>query len=311
MCSKVREHLEEIESLGGMRKAIEKGIPTAKVEKSAAKKQARIDSKEDVIVGVNAFVSEASTELDVRVVDSEGVKKEQIESLAKLKANRDGTELTKCLKNIEKAAKDKSGNLLELCVEAAKARATTGEISTALEKVYGRYEKLSSPSSGIYMEARKDNSHLTQDFKNLIDRFIEKYGRRPRMLVVKMGQDGHDRGAKVIASGFSDLGFDIDLGALFQNPKDVARQAVDNDVHLVGVSSQAAGHNFLVAELIKELSLLGAKEIKVIVGGVIPKNDYKFLKDKGVDAIFGPGTPVDVSAKKILTELFLDKKVEA
>lgn len=294
--------IQEVEELGGMTKAIETGLPKMKIEEAAARKQARIDSATDTIVGVNKFQTEEKTNIDLLEVDNSTVRNSQIERLNLLKKDRNISEVTKSLEEITKCAASGEGNLLDLAVKAAKARASLGEISTALEKVFGRHKATIKSISGVYMNEVADNT----EFKNaqaLSNKFAEMEGRRPRILVAKMGQDGHDRGAKVIATSFADLGFDVDIGSLFQTPQEVAYQAAENDVHIVGVSSLAAGHKTLIPELIKELKKIGRQDIMVIVGGVIPPKDYDFLYKAGVAGIFGTGTVIAVAAQEILAKL--------
>ncbi len=291
--------MEEVEALGGMTKAIEAGIPKLRIEEAAAKKQARIDSGSDIIVGVNAFENGARAELDILEVRGDEVREAQVAGLAALRAARDRQAVDKALTALSKCAKDGKGNLLALAVEAAKVRATLGEISAALEENWGRYVAKTQTISGVYSNEMKMN----KDFEAALlasDRFAEKAGRRPRIMVAKMGQDGHDRGAKVVATSFADLGFDVDMGPLFQTPKEAAKQAVENDVHILGASSLAAGHKSLVPAVLAELKALGREDILVIVGGVIPAQDYEFLYDQGVAGIFGPGTKIAQAATAIL-----------
>ena len=297
------EHLmREIEELGGMTKAIEAGIPKLRIEEAAARKQARIDSGIDVIVGVNAFQSSKRASLDILEVKGAEVLKEQLEGLNRLKANRDKSLVSKALDALEKAAGREDQNLLTLAIEAAKARATLGEISAALENPWGRYVAKTQTISGVYSNEMKKN----KDFEQALiasNEFAIKAGRRPRIMVAKMGQDGHDRGAKVVATSFADLGFDVDMGPLFQTPAEAAKQAVENDVHVLGVSSLAAGHKTLVPAVMEELTKLGRPDILVIVGGVIPSQDYDYLYNIGVAGIFGPGTAIANAAKSIITVL--------
>ncbi len=292
----------EVEQLGGMSKAIEAGIPKMRIEEAAARKQARIDSGKDVIVGVNRYQNEDRAEFDIREVDNDAVRLSQIARLEKLKADRNSSEVTLALEAISHAAKTGAGNLLALAVEAARKRATLGEISDAMEKEFGRHKATIKSISGVYSAEAKDDSSF-KEAKDLADKFSELEGRRPRIMVAKMGQDGHDRGAKIIATGFADLGFDVDIGPLFQTPEEVAMQAVENDVHIVGASSLAAGHKTLVPALISELKRLGRGDIMVIAGGVIPPNDYEFLQKAGVSAVFGPGTVLSKAAMEILNKL--------
>ena len=291
--------MEEVEALGGMTKAIEAGIPKLRIEEAAAKKQARIDSGADVIVGVNAFENATRAALDILEVRGDEVREAQVAGLANLRAARDQQAVDKTLAELSKCAKTGAGNLLELAVKAAKERATLGEISLALEENWGRYVAKTQTISGVYSNEMKMN----EDFEAALvvsDRFADKAGRRPRIMVAKMGQDGHDRGAKVVATSFADLGFDVDMGPLFQTPKEAAKQAVENDVHILGVSSLAAGHKTLVPAVLAELKALGRADILVIVGGVIHAQDYQFLYDQGVAGIFGPGTKIAEAATAIL-----------
>lgn len=292
-------HIEEIESLGGMAKAIETGLPKMRIEEAAARKQARIDSGQDVIVGVNRYQSGQDSDIEILEVDNTLVRRSQLERLKKLKKERDNNAVKLALDAITKCAETGEGNLLELAVDAARKRATLGEISYACEKVFGRYVAVIRSISGVYSGEMSQDREFRKA-REMSDRFAKMAGRRPRILVAKMGQDGHDRGAKIIATSFADLGFDVDIGALFQTPLEAARQAVENDVHIVGVSSLAAGHKTLVPGLINELRKLGRNDIMVVVGGVIPKQDYEFLYSSGVTAVFGPGTVISVAAQEIL-----------
>ncbi len=294
--------IEEVESLGGMTQAIESGIPKLRIEEAAAARQARIDSGEEIIVGVNRFQSNALPDFEILEVDNTAVRQEQIEKLKTLKAERNPQSVQAALNNLQQAAASGNGNLLELAIVAARHRATLGEISEAMEKVFGRYTATIQTVSGVYSGAMKDQKTVAE-VRELSDRFAELDGRRPRILIAKMGQDGHDRGAKVIATGFADLGFDVDMGPLFQTPEEVAKQATENDVHVIGASSLAAGHKTLVPQLIEALQTLGRPDIKVVAGGVIPPGDYEFLRKAGVAGIFGPGTPVAESAREILNTL--------
>jgi methylmalonyl-CoA mutase len=299
MADKAWALIEEIEENGGMAKAIEQGIPKLRIEESAAKKQARIDRGEDVIVGVNKYQLEKEDDLDILEIDNVAVRESQIKRLKEIKFSRDTAAVTEALANITATAKGAKGNLLDLAIKAARLRATVGEISDAMEEEFGRYKAESRTISGVYGAPYEDDADW-QAIKADIETFEGQYGRRPRMLVCKMGQDGHDRGAKVIATAFADVGFDIDLSPMFSTPAEVAKQAVENDVHVVGVSSQAAGHKTLVPSLIDELKKLGAHDIIVVAGGVIPKQDYNYLWDAGVKGIFGPGTKIPVSARSVL-----------
>ncbi len=292
--------IEEVEEMGGMTKAIEAGIPKLRIEEAAARKQARIDSGRDKIIGVNIFQLEEESAMDILQVDNDAVRISQIERLVKTKAERNEEACQDALKALTEAAQSGSGNLLALSVEAARLRATLGEISSALEVVYGRYSAQIRSISGVY----SNESAMDKDFieaRRRSDEFAELAGRRPRILVAKMGQDGHDRGAKVIATSFADIGFDVDMGPLFQTPAEVAKQAAENDVHMVGVSSLAAGHKTLIPELISELKKLGREDIGVIAGGVIPEQDFEFLYNAGCVGIFGPGTKIAKAAQEILT----------
>jgi methylmalonyl-CoA mutase len=294
--------IEEVEAKGGMAKAIETGLPKLKIEEAAARKQARIDRGEDVIVGVNKYRLEEEPEVDTLYVDNEAVRVSQIERLQSIKASRDSTSVSKALAALSNAAEIGKGNLLALSIDAIRTRATVGEVSSALETVYGRFTAQAQTVSGVYGGAyQEDDSWLS--ISDDIEHFVSLHGRRPRMLVSKMGQDGHDRGAKVIATAFADVGFDIDLSPLFSTPDEVAKQAIENDVHIVGVSSQAAGHKTLVPALIQSLKNQGADDILVIVGGVIPQQDYEFLYEAGVKGIFGPGTSIPIAAREVLNTL--------
>ena len=294
--------IQEVEQLGGMSKAIESGLPKMRIEEAAAKKQARIDSGEDVIVGVNNYLTDDQQDFEILEIDNEKVRNGQIDCLNQLRANRNQDDVNDVLIRLENAANTGNANLLELAVEAAEKRATLGEISLALENSFGRYKAIINSISGVYSSEMKNNESF-QEARKLADEFAANDGRRPRILVAKMGQDGHDRGAKVIATGFADLGFDVDIGPLFQTPKEVARQAAENDVHILGVSSLANGHKTLVPEVIKELKELGRKDIMVVAGGVIPQQDYQFLYNAGVSFVFGPGTKIPEAAIDILTKL--------
>ncbi len=301
LVEKAWKHIEEIESYGGMTKAIEKGIPKMRIEQSATKKQAKIDSKRDIIVGVNDFKVDYDEQIQYLEINNKKVKDLQIERLKEVKKARDQKKVDISLTNLTNAASTNE-NLLALAVEAAKNRATIGEISTALEKVFTRYKAKINTFTGVYSkEIKNDNSF--KEAVELADKFSAIDGRRPRILVAKMGQDGHDRGAKVVATSYADLGFDVDIGPLFQTPFEAAKQAIENDVHILGISSLAGGHKTLVPEVIKELKKYQREDIMVIVGGVIPKQDYAFLKQEGVTAIFGPGTKISETAKTILTIL--------
>ncbi|MDG2357260.1 MAG: methylmalonyl-CoA mutase [Polaribacter sp.] len=292
----------EIEDLGGMTKAIEKGIPKMRIEEAAAIKQAKIDSGLDVIVGVNKHQLEEEDPLHILEVDNEAVRSSQIERLKKLKENRNNAEVQKSLVALTKAAKSGKENLLSLAIKAARNRATLGEISDALEVVFGRHKAVHKTISGVYSKEIK-NDTLFLKAKKLADNFADLEGRRPRIMISKLGQDGHDRGAKVVATGYADLGFDVDIGPLFQTPKEATKQAVENDVHILGISSLAAGHKTLVPQVIAELKKYGREDIMVIVGGVIPAQDYQFLFDAGAVGVFGPGTKISKTAIELLTIL--------
>jgi methylmalonyl-CoA mutase len=297
--------MEEVEELGGMTKAIEAGIPKLRIEEAAARKQARIDSGQDIIVGVNKYRLEKEDPLVILDVDNQMVRKQQIERLEQIKATRDNEKVKACLAKLTDAAKNGNDNLLSLAVEAAKYRATLGEISDALEEVFGRYKAQIRTFSGVYSKEIKNDESFAKA-KQLADAFAKKEGRRPRIMIAKMGQDGHDRGAKVVATGYADVGFDVDIGPLFQTPAEAAKQAVENDVHILGVSSLAAGHKTLVPQVIDELKKYGREDIMVIVGGVIPHQDYQFLFDAGAVAVFGPGTKISEAAISILNVLLED-----
>ncbi len=306
LIKKAKIHIDEINKAGGMRKAIEKGIPKMRIEQSAAKKQAKIDNSDQVIVGVNKYKLKFQDEIKLLEIDNELVCKNQINKIKKLKKNRNNDEVKKILNEIELCAKNNNKNLLALAVEAAKKRATLGEISFAIEKVYGRYQPKIKSISGIY-KSKMEKNKLFKKVIQLSDKFSENQGRRPRILIAKVGQDGHDRGAKVIASSFADMGFDVDIGPLFQSPNDVVKQAIENDVHVIGISSLAGGHKTLIKELFLNLNEYHSNEIMVVIGGIIPKADHQFLKNLGVSAIFGPGSNINEIAVKLLN-LLLQKK---
>jgi len=291
--------IEEVEELGGMTKAIEAGIPKLRIEEAAARKQARIDSGQDIIVGINKYRLEKEDPLHILDVDNEMVRKQQVEQLQRIKATRDSNKVKEKLEKLVETAKTGQGNLLEIAIEAARYRATLGEISDALETVFGRYKAQIKSFSGVYSKEIKDDSSF-EKAKLMADEFAKQEGRRPRIMIAKMGQDGHDRGAKVVATGYADVGFDVDIGPLFQTPAEAAKQAIENDVHILGVSSLAAGHKTLVPQVIEELKKYGREDIMVVVGGVIPAQDYQFLFDKGAVAVFGPGTKISEAAIKIL-----------
>ena len=299
LMERVEELLQEVEKLGGMTKAIEAGLPKLRIEEAAAIKQARLDSVQDVLVGVNAFKSDDDTPLEILEVDQTAVLANQIERLKSLKADRDTNAVALALEALESAARTGQGNTLLLSIEAARVRATLGEISDALERAFGRYQARLNMVHGVYARESTSDGKLAE-VRSLANQFAARFGRRPRLLVAKMGQDGHDRGAKVIATGFADVGFDIDLGPLFQTPEEVAQQAIENDVHWVGVSSLAAGHKTLVPQLLHALAQAGRGDIQVVVGGVIPRQDYESLLAAGASAVFGPGTPVLESAASLL-----------
>jgi len=294
--------IQEIEELGGMAKAIETGIPKMRIEEASARKQARIDSEQEIIVGVNKYRLEKEEPIDTLEIDNESVRNSQIKRLEKLKKNRNNNALKIALDEITEACKTKKGNLLELAITAASKRATLGEISYAMEKVFGRYKAKINMIKGIYSSETKDNDKF-REARELADKFAKKEGRRPRIMIAKMGQDGHDRGAKVVATAYADMGFDVDIGPLFQTPEEAAKQAVENDVHILGISSLAGSHKTLVPQVINELKKYGRNDILLIVGGVIPAQDYDFLYKTGVAGIFGPGTKIAEAAIKILNIL--------
>ncbi|HTX33425.1 MAG TPA: methylmalonyl-CoA mutase, partial [Bryobacteraceae bacterium] len=296
------QHIQEIESLGGMAKAIETGLPKMRIEEAAARRQALIDSGRETIVGVNKYKPSTEEHIEVLEVDNQAVRESQLHRLAQVRAARDPHAVDSALAALTAAAQSGNGNLLELAIQAARARATLGEISTALEKVFGRYQAVSRTISGIYSSESQGDPEF-QKARAMAEEFTHADGRRPRILVAKMGQDGHDRGAKVIATAFADLGFDVDVGPLFQTPREAARMAAENDVHVLGVSSLAGGHKTLVPELIAELRKLGREDILVFVGGVIPPQDYEMLYKAGVAGVFGPGTVIPLCAQQILHEL--------
>ena len=300
-------HIMEVEEMGGMAKAIETGLPKMRIEEAAARKQAKIDAGTETIVGINKYRLEHEDSIDTLEVDNTAVRESQIRRLKELKANRNEADVQRCLDAITESVKTGKGNLLALAVEAAKCRATLGEISMACEKIVGRYKAVIRSISGVYSMEAKGNEKFAKA-QAMADEFARIEGRRPRIMIAKMGQDGHDRGAKVVATGYADIGFDVDMGPLFQTPAETARQAVENDVHIVGVSSLAAGHKTLVPQVIEELAKLGRPDIMVTVGGVIPHQDYQFLYDAGAVAIFGPGTIVSDSAIKMLELLLAVRK---
>ncbi|MBC2845754.1 methylmalonyl-CoA mutase [Winogradskyella flava] len=304
IAQKAWQLIEEVEELGGMTKAIEAGIPKLRIEEAAARKQARIDSGQDIIVGVNKYQLEEEDPLHILEVDNQTVRNQQIERLNHIKSTRNNEEVSSVLSKLTEAAKTGKENLLALAVDAARKRATLGEISDALEAEFGRYKAQIKSFSGVYSKEIKDDKSFKKA-RELADQFAEQDGRRPRIMIAKMGQDGHDRGAKVVATGYADVGFDVDIGPLFQTPKEAAKQAVENDVHILGVSSLAAGHKTLVPQVIEELKAYGRDDIMVIVGGVIPKQDYQYLFDAGAVAVFGPGTKISDAAIQIL-EILID-----
>lgn len=304
MVEKTWKLIEEVEELGGMTKAIEAGIPKLRIEEAAAQKQARIDSGQDIIVGVNKFRLDKEDPLHILDVDNQMVRKQQIERLEEIKSKRDTEKVNQSLEKLILCAKTGQGNLLEIAIEAARNRATLGEISDALESIFGRFKAQIKSISGVYSAAIK-NDESFEKAKQLADAFAKQEGRRPRIMIAKMGQDGHDRGAKVVATGYADVGFDVDIGPLFQTPAEAAKQAVENDVHILGVSSLAAGHKTLVPQVIEELKKHGRDDIMVIVGGVIPAQDYQYLFEAGAVAVFGPGTKISEAAIKIL-EILID-----
>ncbi len=299
IATKAWKLIEEVEELGGMTKAIETGLPKMKIEEAAAKRQARIDSGREIIIGVNSYISGNDTEIDTLEIDNTEVRSSQIKRLNTTKSNRDKEKVSKALADLENCAASGKGNLLQLAVEAAKYRATLGEISSALEKIFGRYKATIRTISGIYSSELMNDKNYNEAF-GLAKEFEKVVGRRPRIMIAKMGQDGHDRGAKIVATSFADIGFDVDIGPLFQTPEEAAKQAVENDVHILGISSLAAGHKSLVPAVIKALSDLGRDDIMVVVGGVIPKKDYEILFNDGVAAIFGPGTNISNAAQDII-----------
>ncbi|MBT2738059.1 methylmalonyl-CoA mutase [Bacillus sp. ISL-7] len=297
-------HIEEIEGLGGMAKAIETGLPKMRIEEAAARRQAQIDSGKEVIIGVNRYRLEKEEAIDILDIDNTAVRLKQIEKLNVIKANRDDKKVEETITALTKAAETGKYNLLELAVQAARARATLGEISDAIEKVANRHKAVIHAISGVYSKAFSNEEEILI-VKEMSDEFLKNEGRRPRILIAKMGQDGHDRGAKVIATAFADLGFDVDIGPLFQTPEETALQAIENDVHVIGMSSLAAGHKTLLPQLVAELKKLGREDILVVIGGVIPAQDYQFLYDNGAVAIFGPGTVIPIAAQKVIKAIYL------
>jgi methylmalonyl-CoA mutase len=302
LVKKAWEHIQEVEELGGMAKAIETGLPKMRIEEASARRQAHIDSGKETLVGVNKYRLPKEDALDILDIDNTAVRQSQLQRLDRLRAERDESKVRAALNAITETAESGKGNLLEKSVEAARARASLGEISDAMEKVFGRHKAVIRSISGVYSSEFGEADEVAT-VRRMSDEFEQREGRRPRILVAKMGQDGHDRGAKVIATAFADLGFDVDIGALFQTPEEVARQAIENDVHVVGMSSLAAGHKTLLPQLVEELKKVGRDDIMVVTGGVIPAQDYQFLYDHGAAAIFGPGTVIPVAAQKVLEEL--------
>ncbi|MFB5661330.1 methylmalonyl-CoA mutase [Alteribacillus sp. HJP-4] len=302
LAEKAWGHIQEIDEAGGMTKAIETGLPKMRIEEAAARRQAHIDSGQETIVGINKYRLEKEDPLDILDIDNTAVREAQMKRLEKLRKERRDEDVLKCLEALTEAAKSGKGNLLALAVEAARARASLGEISDAVEKAASRHQAVIRSISGVY-SAEFGEKELMDDVRNLTDAFAEEEGRRPRIMIAKMGQDGHDRGAKVISTAFADLGFDVDIGPLFQTPAEAAMQAVENDVHILGMSSLAAGHKTLLPQVIEELEKLGRGDIVVVIGGVIPAQDYDFLKEKGAAAIFGPGTVIPAAAKKVMEEV--------
>lgn len=296
-------HIEEIEGLGGMAKAIETGLPKMRIEEAAAKRQAKIDSQDETIVGVNKYRLKKEDPIEILEIDNTAVRESQLKRLSELKAKRDQVKVDEALQALSMAARTGEGNLLELAVQAARVRASLGEISDAIEEVAGRHKATIRSISGVYSSAYSKEAEI-EEVVRMTEEFLENEGRRPRLLMAKMGQDGHDRGAKVVGTGFADLGYDVDIGPLFQTPKETAIQAVENDVHVVGMSSLAAGHKTLLPQLMTELKNLGREDIIVIVGGVIPAQDYDYLMENGATAIFGPGTVIPQAAKKVLQEIY-------
>jgi methylmalonyl-CoA mutase len=302
VADEARKILAEVDELGGMTKAIVNGMPKLRIEEAATRRQARIDGGRDVVVGVNKYRLDEEPVIDIRDIDNTAVRNAQIARLERIRASRDGARVERALDQLRALARSGEGNLLDAAVEAARARATVGEISSALEDVYTRYRATVQSVSGVYGAVEQGDPEYDRVCEE-VRAFAEEEGRRPRMLVVKLGQDGHDRGMKVIATAFADIGFDVDVGPLFQTPEEAARQAVDNDVHVVGVSSQAAGHKTLVPLLVEALAAEGAANIAVVVGGVIPPQDYAFLHEHGVACVVGPGTPVPKAASQVLRAL--------
>jgi methylmalonyl-CoA mutase len=302
LAAKAWKIISDIEAAGGMVKAIEQGLPKLQIEEAATRKQARIDSGKEIIVGVNGYKTTSKTDIELLEVDNTLVLEQQLRRLASIKAERNNDDTSKALRAIEESAASGEGNLLELAVDAARKRATLGEISSACEKTFGRYRAVTRLNTSVYMSQMQDNI-LFKEAQQLSDTFASLEGRRPRIMVSKVGQDGHDRGAKVIAAGFADIGFDVDISPLFQTPEEVVQQALDNDVHLIGISSLAAGHKTLIPKIIEELKAKQREDILVIAGGIIPEKDHAFLYEKGVAGIFGPGTVIAEAAINILNQL--------
>jgi len=299
---KAWELIQEVEELGGMARAIERGLPKLRIEEAATRKQARIDSGKDVIVGVNRYQLDQETEMDILAVDNSAVREGQLARLTKVKEERNAEAVESALERLQNIAAGAEGNLLEAAVDAARVRATLGEISSALEKEFGRFKADTRSVTGVYLKENMADEDV-KEARRLSDEFADEDGRRARILVAKMGQDGHDRGAKVIATSFADLGFDVDIGPLFQTPSEVAKQAMENDVHILGISSLAGGHRTLVPQVIEELEKHGCAHVMVIVGGVVPKQDYEHLYESGVSFVFGPGTKIPKAAIEILNSL--------
>ncbi len=309
MASEARKLIEEVESLGGMAKAVESGMPKLRIEECAARRQARVDRGDDVIIGVNKYVSDLDEEFEILEIDNSAVRESQIERLTQIRMSRDDAAVEKALSEVTRLSEKSEGNLLEAAIEAARVRATIGEISEAMEKVFTRHRAEVQSISGVYGGIHAGDENYEAVRKD-VEEFSREEGRRPRILVVKLGQDGHDRGMKVIATAFADIGFDVDVGPLFQMPSEAARQAIENDVHVIGVSSQAAGHRTLIPEMINALRLEGAEEVVVVAGGVIPSKDYPTLKEQGVAAIFGPGTPVPDAARTVLEAVRISRRAK-
>jgi methylmalonyl-CoA mutase len=302
LVNKARDLINEVLDLGGMAKAIEQGMPQRRIEEASARKQAGIDKGDVAIVGVNKYRVEKEEEVEILDIDNTEVRRKQIERLNRIRAQRNDDKVNEALAALTKTAESGEGNLLEKAVTAARLRATVGEISDALEKVWGRHRGHAETIKGVYSKVYEGDTHY-EEIRSNVEAFAKEEGRRPRLLVAKLGQDGHDRGAKVVATAFADLGFDVDIGPLFSTPEEAAKQAIENDVHVIGVSSQAAGHKTLIPQLREALDKEGAQEIVIIAGGVIPHQDYEFLYQHGVTAVFGPGTNLPEAAEKVLEEL--------